>query len=209
MAQTKKPAAATQTTTANKPPKKLTPRLAPKTTAPAAPDKMPPTVAAQPPPAKAEPKAATTPAADKTAPQATAKPAAKPRVRKPSELDEINARNKKAMADALAKAQAVRIAQPLGRPVPPPDLPAKAKKPAKPAKVKKTKLVRDSFAMPEAEYALIAALKKRLGGLGQAVKKSELLRAGIAALNALNDAELQAVVGKVERIKTGRPAKAK
>src|SRR5574343_621619 len=39
------------------------------------------------------------------------------------------------------------------------------------------------------------------------VKKSELLRGGIAVLAALNDAELKAVMGRIERIKTGRPAK--
>ena len=61
--------------------------------------------------------------------------------------------------------------------------------------------------MPDTEYAQIGVLKKRLSGLGNDVKKSELLRGGIALLAALNDAELKAVMGRVERIKTGRPAK--
>jgi hypothetical protein len=85
-----------------------------------------------------------------------------------------------------------------------------AKKPAKadkPPKARKIKLVRDSYAMPEAEYARIGELKKRLAALGAEVKKSELLRGGIALLAALNDTELQAVMGRVERIKTGRPSK--
>ena len=86
-------------------------------------------------------------------------------------------------------------------------MPAKAKKPAKTPKVKKTKLVRDSYAMPEAEYALIAELKKRLVAMGVEVKKSELLRGGIAALAALDDPALKAVLAGVERIKTGRPSK--
>jgi len=34
-----------------------------------------------------------------------------------------------------------------------------------------------------------------------------LLRGGIAVLAALNDAELKAVMARIERIKTGRPAK--
>ena len=38
-------------------------------------------------------------------------------------------------------------------------------------------------------------------------KKSELLRAGIAVMAALKDAELKLVMARVERIKTGRPAK--
>ena len=184
---------------APKPPKKLIPRTAPK-------------VAVPPPAPIAEPIAA--PLVEAAAPVA-AKPAAK-RVRKVDvELEATNARNKKAMSDALAKAMAVKIAQPLGRAVPPPDLPksqkpAKAAKPEKtpkPAKPKKIKLVRDSYAMPENEYEALGVLKKRLAALGKEFKKSEFLRAGVATLVALNDVELAAVMGRVERIKTGRPAK--
>lgn len=74
-------------------------------------------------------------------------------------------------------------------------------------KPRKVRLVRDSFTMPEHEYVRIAELKKRLQGLGQGMKKSELLRAGLILLDALNEAELKAVCARVERIKTGRPAK--
>lgn len=80
----------------------------------------------------------------------------------------------------------------------------KAEKPAKPRKIK---LVRDSYAMPEPEYQQIGALKKRLAAMGGDAKKSELLRAGIALLASLNDAELKVAVGRIERIKTGRPSK--
>lgn len=159
-------------------------------------------------PRKLVPRPASTTAAP--AADAVVKPAVKPAVKRVAkvdlELEATNARNKKAMSEALAKAQAVKIAQPLGRPLPPPDLP-KAKKPAKVVKAKKVKLVRDSYAMPEPEYAAIAALKKRLLELGSEFKKSEVLRAGVAALVALNDAELMVVMGRVERIKTGRPGK--
>lgn len=85
--------------------------------------------------------------------------------------------------------------------------PAKAIKEEKPVKAKKPKLVRDSYAMPEAEYARIAELKKRLAALGGEVKKSELLRAGIAQLAALDDEALKVALARVERIKTGRPRK--
>ncbi|MFV0370044.1 MAG: hypothetical protein ACK5JI_00160 [Azonexus sp.] len=78
---------------------------------------------------------------------------------------------------------------------------------SKSAKPRKIKLIRDSYAMPEAEYAQIALLKQRLLEMGEAVKKSELLRAGLAQLAALDDAGLQAAMAGVERIKTGRPAK--
>ncbi len=78
---------------------------------------------------------------------------------------------------------------------------------SKSAKPRKIKLIRDSYAMPEAEYAQIAQLKQRLLELGESVKKSELLRAGLAQLAALDDAALLAAMAGVERIKTGRPAK--
>jgi len=75
------------------------------------------------------------------------------------------------------------------------------------AKPRKIKLVRDSFCMPKDEYALIDALKARALSLGKAVKKSELLRAGILALNATNDQGLLAAIDSVESLKTGRPAR--
>jgi hypothetical protein len=84
---------------------------------------------------------------------------------------------------------------------------AKATKAAKPSKPVKVKLVRDSFTMPSNEYEQIAALKARCLNLGQSVKKSELLRAGLAALVALDDLSLKTAVAAVETLKTGRPAK--
>jgi hypothetical protein len=48
----------------------------------------------------------------------------------------------------------------------------------------------------------------RAGKGGIAAKKSEILRAGIKALAAMNDAAFAAALGAVPPIKTGRPAKA-
>ena len=79
---------------------------------------------------------------------------------------------------------------------------------AKPAKAKKDKLVRDSFTMPESEYAAIATLKKRCLNLGVAAKKSEILRAAISGLAKLSDVDVAAAIQSIEAIKTGRPAKA-
>ena len=126
--------------------------------------------------------------------------------RQPTEVEQTVAKHQKVLADALVKAQAIEYDQPkvMKQEAAKPEKPAK---PAKPAKAKKIKLVRDSYAMPETEYARIGELKKRLAALGNEVKKSELLRGGIALLAALNDAELKAVMGRVERIKTGRPNK--
>lgn len=79
-------------------------------------------------------------------------------------------------------------------------------KTASSAKPKKVKVIRDSFCMPKDEYAEIDALKQRLLLLGKAVKKSELLRAGVLALSQANDASLLAYVGAVPCLKTGRPS---
>ena len=90
--------------------------------------------------------------------------------------------------------------------------PAKPSKPVKvdkPIKVKKPKLVRDSFTIPKDEYVVIDSLKVRAGKLGQAVKKSELLRAGVKALAAMSDIQFKAALSNVPTIKTGRPKSAK
>lgn len=86
---------------------------------------------------------------------------------------------------------------------------AKAAKEVKAKKVvpKKPKLVRDSFTFPENDYALLAEIKQRALKAGHEIKKSELLRAGLAALAAMPEQELVAALVGVERIKTGRPAK--
>ena len=85
--------------------------------------------------------------------------------------------------------------------------PAASKKADKPVKAKKVKLVRDSFTMPELEYAQIAVLKKRCLDAGISVKKSEILRAAVANLVKLSDTSLLAAVRRLDVIKTGRPAK--
>lgn len=84
----------------------------------------------------------------------------------------------------------------------------KAATPAKPAKVKKPKLVRDSFTIPKDEYTALAGLKQRCAALDHPVKKSELLRAGIQALVVLGDKALLAALKAVPSLKTGRPKKA-
>jgi len=71
---------------------------------------------------------------------------------------------------------------------------------------KKPKLVRDSFTIPKTEYAAIDALKTRAMAQGSSVKKSELLRAGLLALQAMTEAQFKAAVAAVPQLKTGRPA---
>ena len=72
---------------------------------------------------------------------------------------------------------------------------------------KKPKLVRDSFTIPESDYALFATLKQRALAAGIEVKKSELLRASLTILAGLDDGALAKAIGQVNRIKTGRPKK--
>lgn len=196
---------------AGNPPKKLVPRQA------AAEAAMPGEAVATPAVDVAVapvPEAAKAPASksEKAAKAVKAVPVAKTkRARKPTKVQETVAKHQKVLAEALAEAQAIKYDQP--KVAKPKASNGKAvakeasKSSAKVAKPKKVKLVRDSYAMPDAEYARIGALKKRLAALGSEVKKSELLRAGIATLAGMGDGDLQAVMAKVERIKTGRPSK--
>ena len=84
-----------------------------------------------------------------------------------------------------------------------PKAPKLPKKPAKP----REQLVRDGFTMPVADFALIADLKLRAMAAQRAVKKSELLRAGLRALSAMEDGALLALLGRLEPVKIGRPKK--
>jgi hypothetical protein len=107
---------------------------------------------------------------------------------------------RKTTAKAPIKAAPVKAA---------PAKPAKPVKAPKPVKAKKPKLVRDSFTIPKDEYVVIESLKTRAGKLGQAVKKSELLRAGVKALAAMSDIQFKAALNNVPTIKTGRPKSSK
>ena len=135
--------------------------------------------------------AAKSPAAKKTA-------AKKPAVKKTTVTK--TAAKKPVVKKATVKKAPIKAAAPK---------PAKPVKVAKPAKVKKPKLVRDSFTIPKDEYVVIDALKTRAGKLGQAIKKSELLRAGVKALAAMSDIQFKAALSNVPTIKTGRPKNSK
>ncbi|EHP40666.1 hypothetical protein OR16_24430 [Cupriavidus basilensis OR16] len=102
-------------------------------------------------------------------------------------------------AETAVKAAKVEAAKPAANA-------PKAEKVQKPAKAK---VVRDSFTMPEWDYAKLAELKRRCLNGGAHVKKSELLRAGLKMLESLPERQLLAVVAQVETVKTGRPARRK
>ena len=66
-------------------------------------------------------------------------------------------------------------------------------------------LVRDSFTMPEQEYAVLAEVKQACLRAGIDVKKSELLRIGVALLGQLDLATLKTVLAALPQLRTGRP----
>ena len=118
----------------------------------------------------------------------------------------------KAVAEKAAPAAKVAAKPARKAPAAAPEKPAEAPKAEKLAKVKKqtpkkVKLIRDSFSIPENEYALFSTLKQRALAAGVDVKKSEVLRTALATLAKLDDAALVTAIGLVERIKTGRPKK--
>src|SRR4051812_39231753 len=65
---------------------------------------------------------------------------------------------------------------------------SKVKQAAPKEKVRKSKLVRDSFTMPEAEYQGLGDIKKACLKAGFEVKKSELLRIGVALIRKMDAA---------------------
>jgi hypothetical protein len=76
-------------------------------------------------------------------------------------------------------------------------------------KIKKAKLVRDSFTMPETEYQGLGEIKKACLKAGFEVKKSELLRIGVALIRKMDPVALKEVLASLPPLKAGRPKKDK
>jgi hypothetical protein len=127
--------------------------------------------------------------------------AAKPAAKKPVQ---------KAVSQTAVKSAAKTAPKPATKPATEPSPKPKAK-PAQQTtpdlKLKKPKLVRDSFTFPKDEYQAIAGLKQKALGLKHSAKKSEILRAGLMLLNGLSDKAFLSALSKVPALKTGRPAK--
>jgi hypothetical protein len=127
--------------------------------------------------------------------------AAKPAAKKPVQ---------KAVGQTAVKSAAKTAPKSATKPVTEPSPKPKAK-PAQQTtpdlKLKKPKLVRDSFTFPKDEYQAIAGLKQKALGLKHSAKKSEILRAGLMLLNGLSDKAFLSALSKVPALKTGRPAK--
>lgn len=112
---------------------------------------------------------------------------------------------KATVARKTAGAQAAAVGTPVKKPVEPQVKPATEAK----EKPRKVKLVRDSFTMPEAEYAVLGDVKKACLKAGIEVKKSELLRIGVALIRQLDVAKLKEILAALPALKAGRPKKSK
>lgn len=113
---------------------------------------------------------------------------------KPSPKPEIKPKAKPAIK-AIIKTSAPSVAS---------VVPAVVEKAEKP---KKVKLVRDSFTVPKNELNVLGDLKLRALSMKVGIKKSELLRAGIKALAAMDDVTFLTSIKAVPTLKTGRPKK--
>lgn len=71
------------------------------------------------------------------------------------------------------------------------------------------RVIRDSFTLPTDDYELITTIRERCLDSRLTINKSEVIRAGLHALNQMSNEELVAVVESLTKIKTGRPGKAK
>jgi hypothetical protein len=81
-------------------------------------------------------------------------------------------------------------------------VPAKA---ASKEKRPRSKLVLDSFAMPESERKALSEIKRKCLQSGFLIKKSELLRIAVMLLGIQTVDELKTARDELESIKSGRP----
>lgn len=148
------------------------------------------------------------PSVEATLPAPSASKPARSR-RKPANPAEataiVPARKVKSFKLTRSKTPASPVVGSAPDPTPPVDAAEKPGKTEKIDKLRKPKLVRDSFTIPKNEYTALAQLKERAVGLARPVKKSELLRAGLIALSAMSDAALGKALACVPSVKTGRP----
>jgi hypothetical protein len=66
-------------------------------------------------------------------------------------------------------------------------------------------IIRETFSMPPSDSDLIDQLRQRSAAQGLMLNRSEILRAGLAALSTLSDAKLVEIGNRVPKMKTGRP----
>src|SRR5471032_3280714 len=146
-------------------------------------------------------KAPSKPAASKASAEKPAAKAAAPAVKaaaKPAAKPAAKAAPKAAAKPAAKSASKVAAVKTVAKP---------AEKTADAKHKDSDKLVRDSFTMPEQEYAVLGQVKKSCLKAGFEIKKSELLRIGVALISQIDLATLQNVLAALPQLKTGRPKK--
>ena len=70
---------------------------------------------------------------------------------------------------------------------------------------KKSRLIRDSFTIPEDEYQVLVATKKRIIKSGLEVRKTEIVRIGLALVGKVGLAELKKHLGALKKLQSGGP----
>ncbi|MDM8547257.1 hypothetical protein [Candidatus Venteria ishoeyi] len=66
------------------------------------------------------------------------------------------------------------------------------------------KVIRDSFTIPEDDYQLLMALKDRGMDVRMSLTKGEVLRAGLHALDKMDNEQFLSILRTVEKLKPGR-----
>ncbi len=135
----------------------------------------------------------------KAAPAKAARPAVKPAAKPAAKAVKPAKPAAKPTVKAAAKAAAKSLAAPVAKRA------VSAPAAAREADTARPVLVRDSFTMPEQEYAVLAEVKQACLRAGIDVKKSELLRIGVALLGQVDIPTLKAVLAALPQLKTGRP----
>lgn len=145
--------------------------------------------------------AAVKPVTPKAAPVVAAKPAAVGKV--------VNQTLNAPVVKSFVKPVVKPAAKPVTKLVTKPAAPTKLISVVAKEKIKKEKLVRDSFTMPESEYAALGLVKKACIGAGVEVKKSQLLRIGLLLLSRTDVNSLKTLIANLAPLKAGRPKKDK
>lgn len=70
--------------------------------------------------------------------------------------------------------------------------------------VKIDKVIRDSFTLPYDDYQLIELIKDRALKASVSVNKSEVVRAGLLALQSMSEKDLLITLNSLTKIKSGR-----
>ncbi len=67
------------------------------------------------------------------------------------------------------------------------------------------RVIRDSFTLPSADYKLIGELRARCLRSATNATKSQIIRAGLHALEQMPTDELLKLISSLPKVKTGRP----